>query len=356
VRTPWASGSRCATISLVQRSPVNHDRGAEAGDRVTTDPLEEALRRLRLEGAVFLRAEYADPWSYRSLSGPETARILRPGSSRVVLFHVVASGTCWVSVADGERHWASSGDVIVLPYGDQHTMGGVGEAEPVALQSIMEPPPWQRMPVIRHGGGGSRTEVVCGFLHSDYVLFDPRMRVFPPVFVVRPPVGPVAEWVQANVRYALEQADGSPLGPDAVPTRLPELLLTEVLRLHLASAPAIDTGLLAALQDPVLRPALAALHAEPERHWTVSALATASVTSRSQVDQRFREVLGRSPIRYLTEWRMHLAEDLLATTDLGVAAIARRVGYDAEEAFSRAFKRSHGSAPAHWRARHHLRA
>ena len=60
-------------------------------------------------------------------------------------------------------------------------------------------------------------------------------------------------------------------------------------------------------------------------------------------------MLGRSPIRYLTEWRMHLAQDLLASTDLAVAAVARRVGYDAEEAFSRAFKRACGSAPGAWR-------
>jgi AraC-like DNA-binding protein len=346
-------------MSLVQRSPADHDRGTGAPDRVTApgpDPVTDALRQLRLQGAIFLRAEYREPWSYQSLTGPETAAILRPGTDRVILFHVVASGTCWVSVGDGERHWARAGDVIVLPYGDQHTMGGVGDAQAVALESIMEAPPWTRMPVIRHGRGGEQTDIVCGFLHSQDVLFDPVLRVFPPVFAVRPPEGPAAEWVRANVDYALTQAEASPLGPDAVPTRLPELLLTEVIRIHLASAPAIDTGWLAALNDPVLRPALAALHAEPQRRWTVPGLAAASASSRSLLDQRFREVLGRSPIRYLTEWRMHLAEDLLATTDLGVAAIARRVGYDAEEAFSRAFKRSHGASPAHWRGQHHLRS
>jgi AraC-like DNA-binding protein len=345
-------------MSLVQRSPADHDRVTGVPDRVTTpgqDPLTESLRQLRLEGAIFLRAEYHDPWSYQSLTGPETAHLLRPGTDRVVLFHVVAGGTCWVSVGEGERHWARAGDVIVLPYGDQHTMGGVGDAQSVALESIMEAPPWTRLPVIRHGQGGEQTDVVCGFLHSQDVLFDPLLRVFPPVFVVRPPEGPAADWVRANVAYALTRAEASPLGPDAVPTRLPELLLTEVLRIHLASAPAIDTGWVAALHDPVLQPALAALHADPQRRWTVPDLAAASASSRSLLDQRFREVLGRSPIRYLTEWRMHLAEDLLATTDLGVGAVARRVGYDAEAAFSRAFKRSHGSSPAHWRAAHHLR-
>jgi transcriptional regulator GlxA family with amidase domain len=118
---------------------------------------------------------------------------------------------------------------------------------------------------------------------------------------------------------------------------------------------AVDRGWLAALHDPLLQPALAALHADPQRKWTVTDLARVTTTSRSGLDERFRQVLGLSPIRYLTEWRMHLAEDLLASTDLGVAAVARRVGYDAEEAFSRAFKREHGDSPSMWRARHALR-
>ncbi len=58
------------------------------------------------------------------------------------------------------------------------------------------------------------------------------------------------------------------------------------------------------------------------------------------LDDRFRQLLGRTPIRYLTEWRMNQAEKLLATSDIGVATIARCVGYNSEEAFSRAFKTS----------------
>ncbi len=78
-------------------------------------------------------------------------------------------------------------------------------------------------------------------------------------------------------------------------------------------------------------------------------LASEVAVSRSVLDERFREVLGLSPIRYLTEWRMHLAEELLATTEISVANAARRVGYQSEEAFSRAFKREHGLSPSHWR-------
>jgi AraC-like DNA-binding protein len=188
--------------------------------------------------------------------------------------------------------------------------------------------------------------VVCGYLHSLDPMFDPAMRALPPVFVVHP-TGPAAQWVRGNVDYALEQSAVGALG---IATRLPELLLVEVLRLHLASAPAADQGWAAALRDPVLAPALAAIHRMPAEKWTVDLLAREALVSRSQLDVRFREVLGRSPIRYLSEWRMHVAQDLLASTELGVLTVARQVGYESEEAFSRAFKRSRGSAPSRWRA------
>lgn len=341
---------------------AGHDRGTGVPDQPTavdrslsSSVLQSALQRLRLEGAVFLRAEYREPWAYESLAAGETAKILRPDTDRVILFHVVASGTCWVAVDGGDKHWARAGDVIVLPYGDRHSMGGVNDAITVPITSILQMPPWHQMPVIRHGADGELTDVVCGYLHSPDPLFDPGLRVFPPVFVVRPPAGPAADWVRANIAYALEQSESGAASSGIVMSRLPELLLVEVLRLHLASAPASDQGWLAALDDPVLRPAMSILHNNPERRWTVSALAREARVSRSVLDARFRDVLGRSPIRYLTEWRMHLAEDLLTTTDLGVGAIARRVGYDAEEAFSRAFKRAHGTSPSIWRSAHSLR-
>ena len=340
----------CGTAPHDQNATAS--AGAVAVAERPPDTLSAALNRLHLEGAVFLRAEYRENWAYESLTGPATAALLRPGTSRVILFHLVASGTCWVRVDGGEKHWTRNGDVIVLPYGDQHQMGGVGDAEAVPIMSILEAPPWTHMPVIRHGHGGDQTDVVCGYLHSQDPLFDPRLRVFPPVFVVHPPAGPAATWVRANIEYARQETEPAPSAATAVSTRLPELLLIEVLRIHLATAPAVDEGWMSALRDPVLAPALALLHQAPEHKWTVTELARASAVSRSFLDERFRKVLGRSPIRYLTEWRMHVAEDLLATTGLGVYAVDRRVGYDAEEAFSRAFKRSHGSSPSVWRAGH----
>ncbi len=130
-------------------------------------------------------------------------QVLRPGSRRLIYFHVVAAGTCWIRIGDGARCWANQGDVIVLPYGDHHSVGGVGPAETVPITSLLDPPPWASMPVLRYGGGGSRTDVVCGYLHSDDPLFDPALGALPPVFVVRPPAGAAAEFVQASIHWAL---------------------------------------------------------------------------------------------------------------------------------------------------------
>ena len=312
-----------------------------------TDPLG-ALDRLRLDGAIFLRGEYSEAWAYESPTGEMMAGLLRPGRDRLLFFHIIATGRCWVSIDDGDRHWASQGDVVVIPYGHQHKMGGSSDATCVSVLELMAPPPWTELPVIRHGAGGDRTDVICGYLDVEDPLFDPALAALPPVFVVRP-TGAAAPWVQSSLRYVLEATEGGD-SESTVLTTLPGIVLAEVLRLYLAAAPAADHGWLAALRDPVLAPALAALHHQPERAWTVAELGAAVNVSRSVLDQRFRHVLGRPPMRYLTDWRLHVAKDLLTSTDLGVHAVARRVGYESEEGFSRAFKRAHGSAPAHWRA------
>lgn len=311
-------------------------------------PLRAALENLRLDGAIFFRAEFTESWAFESPL-KDLTQALRPGAKSMILFHIVAAGRCWISMPGGERHWANRGDVIVLPYGDDYLMGGTEPAEIVPIMNLMTKPPWDSMPVLEHGAGGDRTDIVCGHMYSDDPLFDPDMRAFPPVFVVRVPEGPAARWVASSINYALAVTTESLPAPPSS-TRLPELLLTEVLRIHLETAPMAEHGWIAALHDRVLAPAMAALHAEPERKWTVTELASTATVSRSVLDQRFRKVLGLSPIRYLTEWRMHLASDLLRTTDLSVAAISRRIGYESEEAFSRAFRRSEGTSPGAWRS------
>jgi AraC-like DNA-binding protein len=313
-------------------------------DRNGTDPLMRALERLRLVGAIFMRAEFSERWTLDGLGGPNFAAMMHPGAERLILFDVIAEGRCWVSLPGGDRYWASAGDVLVTPYGDTHMMGGLDETTPTQITSLVPMPPWPEPLVVRCGEGGLRTTFVCGCLYSDDILFEPSLAVFPPAFVVRP-TGTAKGWFDASIAFALDPGIAT-----AASTRLPELLMIEVLRTHLATTPGTPHGWISALRDPVLGAAMARIHTTPNHGWTVAELASTARVSETLLKNRFQQVMGISPMRYVRDWRMHMAKDLLATTDKPIAAVSRQVGYEAEEAFSRAFKRTLGMSPAEWRS------
>jgi AraC-like DNA-binding protein len=306
----------------------------------------QVLDLVRLNGAIFFRSQFRSPWSYTSPPVLELAGALPHAPGSLVLFHIVAEGQCWIALQDGARRYLSGGDVVVMPYADAYASGSEEDADPVSITALLPPPPWIEFPQIDYGGDGENTRMVCGYLRGDAVLFDPVLRALPPLFVVRP-TGPAAAWVTASVEYAMQATQ---LAPSGMNQRLPELLFTEVLGIYLKESGDLQlTGWLAALRDPVVGPALAVLHTRPAHDWTVAELAHTVATSKTVLIDRFNLLLGRPPIRYLTEWRLNLASGLLRTTESGITEIAGRVGYTSEEAFSRAFKRALGQSPAYWR-------
>ena len=51
------------------------------------------------------------------------------------------------------------------------------------------------------------------------------------------------------------------------------------------------------------------------------------------------QLVGETPMRYLTGWRMQKARELLRETNLPLAAVPHQVGYNSQAAFIRAFHR-----------------
>jgi AraC-like DNA-binding protein len=342
------------SIAKIERTMIrspNHltDPPDSAQRSAPTTPLADVLATIRLAGAIFLRAEYTAPWAYESPPPDVLTRILQPGAKQLILFHIVATGRCSIRLKRGEHLTASAGEVVVLPYGEQHFMGSTEHVLPVPIALLLPAPPWEQFPVIRHGGGGGETSVVCGYLHCNDPIFDPVVRALPPLFSVKPPAGPAAAWVAASIQYALDASQGHQSQSSGVSVRLPELLFLEILRLYIEGTPSHMGGWLAALHDPVVGRALVELHAEPTRRWTAEELAGRAACSRSTLNERFRRHLGCAPMQYLSAWRLQLAASLLRDTDLVVAEVAYRVGYESEEAFNRAFKRATGKPPAQWR-------
>ena len=219
------------------------------------------------------------------------------------------------------------------------------------IAALLPAPPWASMQVLEAGQpGGSRTRVLCSYLHTGDVLFNPLLRALPPLLKVRPAPGPAADWLRASLRYAAALTSEA-IGEDTIGSRLPELLLVEALRQYLVQEPGSRRGWLAGLADPVVGDALVRIHNDPCRPWTVTQLADELAVSRSVLAARFVEHVGESPMRYIALWRLQIASHLLQTTDLSVGVIAAKVGYESEPAFSRAFKRHANSAPGAWRTR-----
>jgi AraC family transcriptional regulator, alkane utilization regulator len=316
-----------------------------------SDVLAGVLRRVHLNGAVFLRGEFTAPWAFFS-NTPALKPIFAPGSARLVLMHLAVEGCFRITLANGDTVVAQSGDAVVLPYSDAHSMGYPDGASPAAIESLLPPPPWDQMPVVRHGGGGPSTRILCGYLHGDDLLFHPLLSALPRLIHVRPTCDQAAHWREASVRYLLDEATHQRLGAEEVLARLPELVFVDCLRQYIEELPSSKTGLLAAFHDLVVAHTLELIHAEPTAPWTVSTLARHVAVSRSVLAERFTRAVGVSPMRYLAQWRLRMASELLRNTPLGMTEVAARVGYESDAAFSRAFKRHFGRAPAVWRRRH----
>ena len=230
--------------------------------------------------------------------------VLPEGTGSLVMFHIVTAGHCWVALEDGIRHELFAGDVVVMPYGDVHSWGSYDDAEPVDIATLLPPRPWAELPYLRYGGPGEETQMVCGYLRGDAVLFDPVLRALPPLFVVHPPDGPAAAWLAATIEYAMTPSAGGTADGTRADHRLVESLFSEMLRLYLTDhGDAVLTGWLAALRDPVVGTAMALLHSDPASPWTVDELARAVAVSRTALVDGFVRLLGKPPIRYLTEWR-----------------------------------------------------
>jgi AraC-like DNA-binding protein len=133
---------------------------------------------------------------------------------------------------------------------------------------------------------------------------------------------------------------------DLILVRLVEVLLVEAMRLRSAPVVGVERGLVAGLDDPVLAPALRAMHEDLAFGWTVERLARAAGVSRAVFAERFSRTMGMPPMQYLAQWRMALAKNMLRTEDVSMAEVARRTGYLSASAFTTAFTRMTGSSPS----------
>lgn len=319
------------------------------------DILSEVLRAVRLDGALFFDSEITAPWVAETPPVDDFAHWVMPGSERVIAFHAVLAGACWVEMDDGSLPplRLESGDVLVVPAGTSHSLASDPGMRGVRDLSLYRRPNDQPLPFLLRGGGGGAetTRFVCGYLGCDMRPFNPLLASLPPVIHAQGRAGGTA-WVTRLIELAVQETWMRRAGGEIVLARLSELLFVEVIRGHLEALPEESRGWLAGLRDRHVGAALKLIHGRPAEPWTLEGLAREVGLSRSVFAERFVQFVGLAPIQYLGRWRLQLAARLLGQPGLAIAQVAREVGYESEEAFNRAFKKVMGVPPGAWRRTH----
>lgn len=313
------------------------------------DILSDILRIIRFSGAITFRPELSAPWAIQSLPHADFAEALQASTKHLLPFHIMVKGNCWIQANDGIRTLLSEGDIIIFPHGDAHILGDHLDQEPVLISRLLPEPPWREPLLMQYGGGGEVSKLVCGFLQCEELLMHPFLKNLPTLLHVRAFAEPTAPLLETGVRYIIQETDCFRPGSMCSLTRLVELMFIEILRNYMQNLPAQEVGWLAALKDPIVSQALEWIHNDPAHAWTVSELATQIGLSRSALAARFTQLVGQSPMKYLTYWRLQLASRQLEDTADSIAKIAIQVGYESEAAFNRAFKRHIGVPPGVWR-------
>ena len=315
------------------------------------DALSDVLRVAHLTGGVFLHAEFFAPWCIVARVSPEHCAPALGAASHLIVYHYVVEGELRISVdgEDGGSWVLGPGEVALLPRNDLHLMGSDLSFPPVSASDVIQPPVNGGLYSIHHGGTGGRTQMICGFLGCSSAEANPVISTLPSLLKLNVAEGGAGDWIRSTLQFgAAEVAAGRP-GSETVLAKLSELLFVEAVRRYAEALPEGQTGWLAGLREPYVARALALLHRDINRRWTVDDLGREVGLSRSALADRFLRLIGVPPMHYLANWRMQVATQKLRTTNASLGQVAETVGYESEAAFSRAFKKAFGSAPATWR-------
>ena len=301
------------------------------------DPLADVLDLSRVRGALVASVRAGAPWG---LELPQSA-----GAS----FHALTSGTAWLRVDGHDPRQLMPGDLLLLPSGVAHRLSSVPDGACRPFDRTMKKTLMTPEGDLDLAGHGAVTTFVCAGYDYDLEVAQPLMSLLPPVLYV--PADPFrGRDIAAIVDLLVAEIGTRAAGSRAAAARLIDLLLIAGIR-HWGDAQpdGRPASWLTALRDPLIGRVLGLLHDRVGERWTLETLARETNVSRATLARRFTEAVGKPPLTYLAEWRMHVAAERLKHTSASVERIAREVGYSSEYAFNRAFSRHRGQPPGRYR-------
>lgn len=304
-----------------------------------TDVLSDILDTVELKATYYFSTEFHPPFG-----------IAVPAYKRAARFHLIIRGECFVQLEDGQVVTAMPGDLIFVPNGQPHLLSSALSAECQPLNDVIAEARFEGQGpfVVGHGEPDQACQMVCGHFDFAEEADHPLLRAVPQILHVSGPDRARRPLLDDILRLVSHQAFTAGAGAAASIGRLSEALFIEVLRTSAGEVYGASQ-MMAAVTDPHIGRALGLIHTEISRGWTVDSLASAVGMSRSRFAERFRELVGSTPMSYLAEWRLQRALNRLGRPGLSVKAIAGEVGFHSAAAFSRAFSDRFGKSPSAYR-------
>lgn len=302
----------------------------------SVDPLSEILSLTRVRGTVAATLEAGDEWGVDIVDAPGAA------------FHAMIAGVAWLELEGHEPLRLVPGDLLLLPTGPRHQLVAEPGSATEPFDHLAARQALTRGGKLSIGRGGTHTRILCGSYHQDAALNAQLLSLLPHRIHLRTDLSRPTDHV---LQLLAHEIGSTRSGTTTVRDRLLDVLLVYIIRAWLLTAETqpLPASWLTALRDPLVSQALAALHSDVARDWTVTDLAAQLAVSRATLARRFGALVGQPPLGYLTDWRMELAAHRLRSTQEPIGPIARSVGYTSEYAFNRAFTRVRGIAPGRFR-------
>ena len=306
------------------------------------DPLSDILSKLNLAGTLYFRTSFTSPWS-----------VGVPAFENVARFHFALKGRCLVRINPNEPPvFLEQGDLVIITRGASHTLYCDPETESPAtmVDQVIEESGFTGVGALVYGefGTNHETQLVCGHFAFDDNTQHPLIDALPPHIHIKNYGEASGMWLESTLRLIGAETGRDHLGSNLIALKMSEIIFAQALRYYLEKE-GHDTPVLAGFADPHVARTLTAIHKAPEFPWTLERLSEIAGLSRTAFSNRFSRCVAMTPLGYLTNWRLQIARQKLATTNDTIAEIAEKAGYQSEAAFSRVFKKHHSNAPATYR-------
>jgi len=297
------------------------------------DVLSDILSKVKLTSVVYFKSDFSEPWGMEVPKGP------------FAQFHIVTKGQCILKTKNKSIQ-LFAGDIVVFPLGTSHWIANNENSKRFTGQDVVQS--------ILSGkslfeGDKLSTTLVCGHFEFDKSLDHPFIKELPSIIHINDADLKQFSWLKSITDLVIEEAEKEQSGSGVIVNKLGEILFVYTLRAYIEKNKSSVNGFIAAIQDERISEVLKEIHSSPQQDWKIEQLAQIAAMSRTSFSSRFKILTGETPFKYITQWRLLIAKELLEESSLSVGEIAEQVGYQSEAAFNRVFKKRVYQTPLKFR-------